>query len=396
MKNKKRITKKNRKSKKTSFWGSIPKVLKIVSGIIAGIAGLIAGVTALYNVLVDSNLINIKKPYNIEVKCLDVFPFSLKNSVGTQDFLYWLHIRVNNKSSNPLHLEVSFQVRQGPAQVSNKPAIYTVNPKEELFQVIDPAFEFLRHDINANLELTWKVSDEKKNILNQGTKKILVLPKNILDWNLTTPEGKPIPRDFLIASLTAWVLTPDPTIKKYAMQLQKGIESQFDPLLFANQWFALCYNELFHSSPGSKILSDLKVSMKGRQQIKEPSQVLLERHADPLESVLLLSAISHDTCKKLGVRLVMFVIPEDQKISYLLGWTTDTGDWHAVDMTDINNMAFEMNEELSTSKVNELLKENPRIIKAIDTVGVFFAKERSLIALDFFKAAKKFYVRSLP
>ncbi len=386
---------------KTSLWEKLPNHLKVLTGIIAGIAALVGAIAGFSTTLEKCSISNNhSEPYSVEVKSLDVFPFSLKNSISEQDFLYWFLVRAQNQSRKPIHIEVSFQVRRGPAQVSEKPAIYTVNPKEEFSQIVDPGFEFLVDDVNAevdaDLEVTWKVSDEKKNILKQGTKKIVVLPTNILDWGLTTPEGKAVPKDFLIACLAAWVQTPYPTVEACTMQLLQSIESQTDPLKFANQWFSKCYDKLFKNSTQLKISSDLIVQMKGQQLIRLPSQILMEKHANPLEITLLLSALSRSTFKQRGLRLVMFVITEGKKISYLLSWAVNRNDWHAVDMTNIDIMEFPRNVELATSKINQCLGEHPEIIRTLDADGVFLGKKQLLIALDFSSAAKKYCIRSLP
>lgn len=391
-----KIKRKPGKKEKTSFFKSLPKVLKVLSGIVAGIATLIGAIAGLSVVLEKYGILSTPDPYTIEVKCLDVFPFSLKNSIGAQDFLYWFHFHVENKSSKPLHFEVSFKVRQGPAKVIGAPALFTVNPREEFSHMVDPAFEFLADNVNANLELTWKINDEKQNILKQGTKRILVLPKTILDWNLTTPEGKPFPEDFLIASLAAWVQTSDPGIKECASQMLPGIDSQYDPLAFAYQWFSQCHHKLFNNSNGLKIRPEGPVPMKGRQLINEPAQVLNKRYANPLEGVLLLTALSRSAFKKLDLRTVMFVIPGDEDLSYLLSWSDNGYQWHAIDITRIDKMEFERNEELATLMVNDLLEKKPEIIRALDDRGVFFEKGRLLIALDFARSAIQFCIRGLP
>jgi len=394
-------TKKNKKSP-TSMWRELPNFLKVLTKVITGITGLIVAIVGLYNTVLKPILIIDHSPYIVEVKSLNKFPFSLKNSIGQVDFLYWSLIQAQNQSREPLHIEVSFELRQPElAEVSAKPAIYTVNPKEKFSQSIDPGFEFKKNDVSADvnddLNMTWKVSDEKENLLKWGTNDIRLLPKNILYWDMKTPKGEDVPKDFLIASLSAWVQTPYPRVKTYAMQLLSSIKSQSDPLRFANQWFAKCYDEFFGRSSPIRISPNLIIQMKGEQTIRLPSQILMERNADPLEIILLLSALSRSTFENLGLRLVMFVITEDGDISYLLGWAVKRcNDWRALDMTDINKMKFANNMEQATSKIRNFLEEHPEIIELLDSKGVFLDEKQLIIALDFSIAAKYYHIRSLP
>jgi len=388
-------------NEKASFWSTLPGTITKITALLLAIATLITALTKidfLEDVFKKADTVS----YALETKSCRILPYGLKNSIGSQNFLYWFHVQADNQGRDPLHLEISFKVRKGGSvHARPEPARYTVDSGKKLSQNVDPAFEFLKDDIDSSLEVTWIIRDEKENILRQGTEEIRLLSKNKLYWNLTTCEGHPVPKDFLIASLTGWIQTSDPRVKQVSQWLLQECESQVAPLFFADQWFARCYRGLFHGDLlAVTIGSSLNIfPMQGEQAIRTPSQILQQGEADPLEAALLVGALSKATFEKLGVRLVLFILPQSEEQaktrSFLLSWSTAPDEWHAFDLA-APPMSYEKNEDIASSRVAKLLGEIPVIVDELNTDGVYIDEGRSIVALDFAIAADSFGIRGLP
>jgi hypothetical protein len=388
-------------SKKASFWSTLPGTITKITALIVAITGLIAALSKI-DILEDVCKKVDTLSYALETKWCEELPYGLTNSMESQDSLYWFHVQADNQSRLPLHLFIYFEVRDGPAQVSPEPIERTVDPGEKYSENVDPRFYFLKSDTSTDfsLQVTWEIKDDKENHLRGNTEETRLLSKHKLCCNLTTCEGNPVPKDFLIASLTAWVQSSDDRLKKLAEWLLEECESDTASLSLADKWFASCYRKLFGGDlPAITIASSFNIfRMQGVQTIRTPSQILQQGKADPLEAALLVAALSKPTLEKLGVRLVLFTLPESadssETRSFLLSWPVEDK-WCALDLVKVT-MSYEDNQNVASSRVAKLLEESPMIIDSLNTDGVYIDEKECIVALDFAEAAGHFGIRGLP
>lgn len=390
---------KTKKKPKKSFLLTLPGLLTAIATLITAVVAFIAvfkgSLPEVINLFSSSDI----SKYEIKVNCPEVVPYYMKNFMYSQEFLPWFKISVHNKSEENLHIEVSFKVRQGPALAREEPAVYSINPGEYFSQSVDPAFEFLKEDINVPLEVILKIRDHKDNILHQDTRMIEVLQKNILDWDLKSVEGNQISKDFLLASLSAWILISDNETNRLIKKLSMDFETNNQTDTLADQWIFLCYKELFNIEPVFQITANLKtLSLKGKQNIGTPSQVLKKGRGDPLETVLLFSKISFKTFEKLGIRLLIFMIPKssDNNQHLFLSWSKGLSNFKAIDLISNKDTSFEMNIEQSTFILEQFLATHPTIIDKLSNSGVYVSKDRSIFALDFTLATDAYSISALP
>lgn len=381
---------------------SIWKKLGIVAAFMTATTALIGGLQQLG--IVDIVQKYLSKEPIVETKSLTELPFSLKNQMGLHPFLYWFHIEVDNRSSENLNLIVTFKVRKGPARVRDVPARYSIPARETFHEHVDPAFVYLRHDFDEDipLEITWQIQDDRSKILKQGTQTTLLLPKNIVKWDLATPEGNPVPKDFLLASLTAWTLSAETLPEERRARLRQSVDPSISTESLARQWIALCYDGLFGDPSGLRIMpSRISFPPPDRQRIRTPSQAREANNIDPIEAALLLAALSTNTFEEIGARLVLLAVPEPQgqfgQKAIFLSWSITPDKWQAVKMASVAEMDFEENEKLATAEVTRLLREEPEILEGINQEkGVLIGDLQSVVALDFAKAAAYFSIRGLP
>jgi hypothetical protein len=330
-----------------------------------------------------------------------ILPFRFRDVIGKSPYLKWFHLKVDNHSGERLHVLVTFRVRRGPAtETSRTPFEDYINPHQLNFERDpDPNIEFLRNDVRPNdvLEINYHVFDNehKVDFSSKTTQPpIDLLPNNEIDWALTALDGSPVPQDFLLASLTTWTVTAEPSVKQRTDQFRREVGQLVDASS-VTRWFARCYDQVFHNPSGIRVSpAPIPFPAPGRQTIHTASQVLDNGQADPLEAALLLGALSRDTFRN-RLRLVLFATPEAQgqpaQKSVLLSWSTDSQAWHALDLARANSLSFEDNQKLATDHVGKLLAEQPEILSALDGSGVFFDKARPTIALDFRRADQNFH-----
>jgi hypothetical protein len=387
--------KKKKSTTKQSFWRTLPGLITAITALVSALTGLIVAIS---DIDMGLNSSSGKHNYIINTKSFETFPFYLKNMVSRQDdFLYWVHFDMENKSKDPLLIDIQFEVLKGPATVNPKPLSYTVYRKMPLSQEINPPFEFLKDDIDGELKVKWIIKDTEGNILHQDTKVISVLPKNMIDWDLTKPDGEPLPHDFLIASLSSWTITMEQSVKDRAELLLKNI-SVDNFSLFASSWFKTCYENLFHHSQGINIIPALNTfPMKGRQRIKTPLQVLEQKQATPLEAALLVAALSRHTPVRSGTKVILFVRSEAEKPKdVIIAWYTSPDNLKAFTLNRASESGFDENEQVTTGHINNLLAGQQGIVEELENRGVYIDENRSTVALYFDRAENYYYIKGLP
>lgn len=386
-------------SKVRKLLTSVPGALGAIAVLLGSIMTILSQSTAIKNYFFPPK--GVIESVRVELDYPQVFPFTFRSLVGSIPYLKWFHIKVDNLLNKPLLLEVSFQVRRGPATaIKSEPAEYTLPAKAKGFERdLDPGIEFLEHDVQPNkdkLEIICRILDDHHNTVFQDTTKpIDLLPNNVVDWALTSLDGSPVPQYFLLASLTMWTVTSESSVRQRTDRLRREVGQLVDTSS-VNRWFARCYDQVFHNPSGIQVSPDpVPFPAPGRQTIRTPSQVLEDGQADPLEAALLLGALGRDTFRnRLWLVLIAAPVALDRPAqkNVLLSWSTDSHAWHALELARANSLSFEENHQLATDHVQKLLAEQPEIMSALNRSGVFIGQTHPTIALDFRRADRNFHI----
>ncbi len=230
-----------------------------------------------------------------------------------------------------------------------------------------------------------------------------LLVKNYPLTHLDSPQNQYSPA--LQGSLAAWTLTHNSApVKQLAEELRQGLSLGAQPLSFARQFLARCYDGLFRGEfPKVTVNPSLSPfppqgGIAATREILAPAQILTEHRADPLEAALLVSALSQEyLVKNRGVNLVLFAVSDTEALPHIfLAWHVGLRNWHALDMSSISEMDFDANFSSATEELKKLLTKRPDISKDLEHDGVFFRRDQSVVALDLGRAASEFGIKSLP
>jgi hypothetical protein len=384
---------------KWAFFTSVPGIVTVVAGLVTAIATIISqsgNIVGHFRPIPRpaSELVKVKLDYP------QVFPFGLRHLMGRSAYLKWSHVKVENRTNDHLILEMSFQVRRGPAtEIASPPVQYWVDPREVDFERDpDPNIEFTTHEVQADdkLEIICRiVDDQQKALIFDDTRSIELLPENTVDWSLTALDGSPVPQDFLLASLTTWTVTADPTIVKLVEQLRHGTRSGADrPTV--TKWFSQSYSRIFQNPSRVNVsAAPILFPAPARQTIRTPSQVLDRGEANELEAGLLIAALSRARFRN-KVQLVLFAVPQNQNQpslrNILLSWSTDDLNWQAIALAQANSLNFDDNEKSATAQVNKMLAEEPEILAALKGSGIFWTSSHAILGLNLLRADQTYHM----
>ena len=339
----------------------------------------------------------------VDVRSLSVLPRSLANVMASQESLHWLWVGAENRRADPLHYSVEAEI-SGPVIsagliVADK---QTVAPGGKLERSIHVPIPMAKSDFTGDeiLKVTWYVKDGP-NLLWQKTTDIPVLPREVVPWGLQSAKGEAISREFLVASLTAWVITPDPAIEERARAILKIAGTEPDERIRARRFMAAAYEHLF-AGPTPVRVSDraLRFPPKTNEPVKTPAGVLKDRRASALEAALLLAAhrlaLDRGDLRARVTLLATPASPQDlESKDFLLAWSPDGREWEAVDLRRAGTTAFEANRTAATERARPLL-DDPTLGKALGERGVFVNDKQQVIALAFRRAQKAYNIRPLP
>lgn len=321
-------------------------------------------------------------------------PYSLRNFINSRDhdFLYWFLLVVDNsKCKEPLHLSVEFKVREGPATATAEPAAYTINAGKSLTERVNPGFEFENPGLveDAVLSVSWYIySGEPRQFVRKDTREIEVLARNRIVWDLTSSKG-PVPRSFLLASLTAWTLAPEKPL------LDDGTSGCIDNIAELSQCLQSHYERLFGSPEWVKVTPYRgNFPPEGVQVVRTPVEVLTSKRATPLEAALLLTAAIRQVMDVSTIAL--FTVPNDvNSVAFLLGWDEGGGNWYAISlMPAAVRHSFDGNRDESTLQLRAILEKQPELVAILGREGVFSGN--GITALQFEIAKKLWKIRGLP
>ncbi|OPY80491.1 MAG: hypothetical protein A4E70_01718 [Syntrophus sp. PtaU1.Bin005] len=349
----------------------------------------------------------------------ETIPYYLKNNVGLEtkeNPLYWFKFWVQNRTNADLVVRITFQLHER----SDVPVV-VLHPDDNVFTIpkskdqvwwpsppMEPRFEFTTEDVkdtvlNINVEiLSW----DRKISYYANPAKIKILSKNKFTWDLRTPEGGMVSRDFLAASLTAWVFSEDSAVRKRAGEILSLFRAADGAPQVVDRWFEACCENLFKGNERIDVNTETESRRLFKREIVEirpPGQVLTEKGASPLEAALLVGALSRqavlqsskvkNVMGKEDLRVVLFSLPEDETI---LAWTFKKGDWEGISMNNALSEDYRLNKEKTRKRLEELMKMEPELVDALSSKGVFVDKSRRFLAVDLKKARKDFGIQGLP
>jgi hypothetical protein len=339
----------------------------------------------------------------VDVRSLSVLPRSLANVMALQKPLHWLWVGAENRRADPLHYSIEAEI-SGPVIsagliVADK---QTVAPGGKLEHSIHVPIPMAKSDFKGDeiLRVTWYVKDGP-HLLWQKTTNIPVLPREVVPWGLLSAKGEPVSRELLVASLTAWVITPDPAIDERARAMLKIAGTEPDERVRARRFMAAAYEHLF-AGPTPVRVNDraLRFPPRTDEAVKTPAGALKDRRATALEAALLLAAhrraLDRGDLRARVALLATPVSPQDlASKDFLLAWSLGGREWEAVDLRRAGTTAFEANRTAATERARPLL-DDATLGKALVERGVFIDDEHQVIALAFRRAEEAYKIRPLP
>jgi hypothetical protein len=331
-----------------------------------------------------------------------VMPASLVNTIGSQDYLYWFHFSGQNRTDRQVTLTLSLTTINAPIPKDSQETVLTLKGKEQIKQAVNPEIKLMHPEDPRPLQVNLRATVDK----HEHSAKLVqidLLPRNEIDWDLQPPEGQPpLPREFLLASLTAWIQSPDDSVRALAKQLFAGVDARQELPSLVRQWMERCHDLLLRD-PGKLRLRPPEGGFPpgGRQTIHTPGEVLEAKSASPLEAALLVSAMTLVVRGRHEGRIGMVVLPDSgtsgELRDYHLIWrVAGLDDWEAFSVSRASSEVFRVNKAAATTRIRSLFSARPEVAKRVDGGGVYVERGVPAVAIDFGTAKRRFNVRGLP
>ena len=259
----------------------------------------------------NTAILTKKECWDISVKHAKIFPYSLNYSLPGKmgvDF-HWYYVEFKNNCTYKLALYITFEPPNVLGTVDiDEPNLKHIAgpikfdpllPGEQMATPINPKVKFQAELKRIYpLTMTWAVmNSETKKELGSKTVTIDVLPRNRFVWNLGDLNGKQVPKEFLLASLTSWTLGAESGVEAEARNVRQEMQGDFGDNLaeFAREWLHTSVKLLFKSEPRRlEIEKSRDVFPPPLQRGIEPPVKILKDLKRPtaLEAALLIRAIS--------------------------------------------------------------------------------------------------------
>ena len=337
------------------------------------------------------------------VGALSPVPYSLMNVTSSHEFLYWFWLAADNSAGESLHVAVEFEVLEGPVRRNTiKAGEYMIPARGRIAQAVHPNVEFINSDFREAqpLKLTWRVSTTEgaPRRLGTDTLTVSVLPRDVVPWGLRGANGEELPRDFLVASLAAWVYTPDPAIEERARGDLGRAGAPSDPKQRLHRFMQRTYEGLFPTNVAVQT-PPRPFPPQTQEAVKTPARALGSHRATALEAALLMAAHRAALGDTLQGRIVMLALPATEQAAdpkvFLLAWSVEGREWEAVELNQADK-PFDANLTAATPRARAVLAARPDVDAALENTGVFIGGDQKLVALRFRRAQKHFGIRALP
>lgn len=328
-----------------------------------------------------------------------VVPLALHHTIDSaKGEFYWLKIRIKNPSPGPKTMTVTCEVTSSPRPfdcVPQKVDSRTIGPKGEETQILTPRLQPVNdridvRDDNTRVRLQWEVRDELDQVLDSHAYDVLVAPRNVFYWSLATPEGGTVGKDFLLASLSAWMRSVPPNTPRDL------VTARFER---SDDFIKQAYAKLFSDGRGNVGVALLpsmpEFPPSDYLTVLTPEEVISGRRANGLEAALLLAAVAKAPFTQSGVRLALITVAraaaEAQRV--YLAWYEDLEKpWHGIELT--RPQSFGDNLTSSSRQLETLITAEAKA--SLSSKGVYIRESGALTVLDFRNAQKKFLIQDLP
>ncbi len=347
---------------------------------------------------------------------LETLPLYLENS-DLKNRFDWLNVRAENLTENTLTMVIKL-VKVSGVIVDLKPMEYhtTIAPgQKDFLQKYRPdKYDILSADNNDRqavpdnsvlLEVSVKEKDTSRQI-HQKQYELKGLRVNEFKWGLKKLDGKKIPPEDLIASLTAWSTTKDPSLTHYNEELnahaaeKSGLGKRMNPSAI-NHFFEKMYNDIIKGKrivTGKPVFEDSEIT-----SIQRPQTVLRELKensaANALETGLLIGALTMKCSDELKIPIILLIRFDDEGDDYMIAWSvskihrTWKGlDWEGFSLIN-NEGSYEENKKNTQAEIPNIM--NRHVLSSLKKDGAYY-KESELIALYYKDAAKKHVMMGLP
>jgi hypothetical protein len=381
--------------KKASKWaGGAVAVITTLAGLIGGAQQIVGFFSSLFKTALEKQVI-------VETKHFKVVPVSLINTIGSQDYLYWFHLKAQNKTDRPVSLTLSLTPINAPIPEASRNTTLTLKGNESISRMVNPEIKLLHLDDPQPLQVNLRTLVDL-HPLSGDLVSISLLPRNEVDWALQSPDGQPLPREFLLASLTAWIQAPEDNVKALAKQLFAGVDVNLEFPALVRKWIEQCYNLALRDHTKLKLRPpEGGFPPRGQQTINTPGEVLESGSASPLEATLLVAAMTRVVRGRYEGRFAMVVLPENgasgELRDYYLAWlVAGLDDWEAIGISRAPSTAFRENLAAATTRIRGLFRGNQDLVQRLGDSGAFIQDNVPVVALDFNAAKRKYNVRGLP
>ncbi|MGI9102248.1 MAG: hypothetical protein ACR2IF_07360 [Terriglobales bacterium] len=390
---------------------SIGKKVAAIAAAVATIAGILSQGQAIWSTL--SGWYRGISPPPIPYEVTATFPsgvpsylryYYLDEGLGKDQSLHWFRASMRNKSRNRITLAVLFtldpldcefvQMKEG----SNPTQIELAGRQQQQVD-ISPALIWLNKDSlnSCYLKVTYSIKDDRGDKPHPtGLGNIQILPRHRIKWDLSNVERKPVSKDFVLATLSAWPQSREGNIISRATQIRQRHTAAASP----EQWVKLCYDDLFMGNKAVSVApTATSYPFEEETTLRAPGQVLSDGHAEPLEAALLMAAVLRNLIPH-QVTFSLFVLPGERNPgapAILVAWTPAGRDSpNAVDLNLAGSTAFSENLQKSSELLKRTLTNDPELLKRLALQGVSFGQGRtSISAIDFERARTKFHIAPL-
>ncbi len=336
----------------------------------------------------------------------NVIPHYLLNSVGSENFPYWLRIVAQNDCGEDRIMTLRFE-SSNDVGLENPPQLlpFTVHKGDKADRTFNPRLESMDRPPDS-VKIAWSIEDEQHTKISADYIQTEIVPPLTIAWDLQKPvaPGKrvPVEREFLLGSLKAWILKSPPKIEDLGRACRTTPTSKV--MLEREEAIRACYLRLFTGNRALVSETPISFPAGNRQRIRRPVDLIEDRlnKASSLEAALLLTAVVESKHKDdIDPDLVLIIAPVEGAVELnrktaFIAWREAGGPWRAVELRVANAQPFDANVAAASAKVAAIVGDNAEIADAIDNKGAGFSKDGRFAALNFARVPPEYRIRGLP
>ncbi|WP_305986455.1 hypothetical protein [Roseibium sp. MMSF_3544] len=350
-----------------------------------------------------------KSPTETSMECIDlnplmpnVIPHYLLNSIGSENFPYWLRIEGENKCRKKWRVIVRFEPKENVI-LKSQSTEFEIDQLSKFGETITPDFDLPKPFVEK-ISISWTVYDDVtgEKISPQNSIKTTVLPPHTVSFDLKKPAKKDLEEGYILASLGAW------TLRRYdAAEIGTNCRLPDERSRNLREVDALrsCYSRLFSKEAGNAAVAvlDRHIEFPARTSItiSPPSDLLKDKEANSLEAALLLMAV-YDVKRDNSTEFeLVLVISKDERVfsrrnkRVFVAWRKGRS-WQALNMMKAAKLSFDDNVAQSSTEIGQIFSNNPSLMRKIDERGVGYSYDQSIAAAEFHVARDRFGIQGLP